>query len=280
VLASQTFTFSFFINIFFPSSFFFSSPIFLIFREVFIGFWEVLNSFLISWSWWMYCKPLIRTYWGAWWLHCQDWLSCPLLRPCRSNYEVIIAWDHLNLVKGVYTFHLDPTLLNLEVCNSTFMCLKLPTRLAETVKTKMQADEWHAFTFFSLSLNDMSFRVFYSGFEKFDWVPALLIAFNYTSNCFQIFNFMQFHSYQTQLSAPKLIVIFILVLGSKFMHFYPQLTNKLLIFFNLTRDLVNSSLFIHTPFLVWCLVLDFFNQVFNCPLNFNIYAIKLLIEPN
>jgi hypothetical protein len=38
----------------------------------------------------------------------------------------------------VHTFHLDITLLNLEVCNSTFICLKLST---QSVKTEMQADE-------------------------------------------------------------------------------------------------------------------------------------------
>jgi hypothetical protein len=39
---------------------------------------------------------------------------------------------------------------------------------------------------------------------------------------------MQFHSCQTQLPAPMLTTFFILVIGSEFMHFYSQLTNKLL----------------------------------------------------
>jgi len=41
---------------------------------------------------------------------------------------------------------------------------------------------------------------------------------------------MQIDPFQTQLSALKLIAIFILFLGSEFVHFDPQLTNKLLIF--------------------------------------------------
>jgi hypothetical protein len=42
-----------------------------------------------------------------------------------------------------HTFHLDPSLLNLEVCNSAFKCLKLPTWSVKTIKTKVQVDEQH-----------------------------------------------------------------------------------------------------------------------------------------
>jgi len=49
-----------FFSFFFRPSFFF-----LILKGVFIGFYEVLNPFLTFWSWGRYCKPLIRTYWGA-----------------------------------------------------------------------------------------------------------------------------------------------------------------------------------------------------------------------
>jgi hypothetical protein len=52
---------------------------------------------------------------------------------------------------------------------------------------------------------------------------------------------MQFYPHQTQLSTSKLTAIFILVLGFVFVHFDPQLINKLL-FFYLASDLVNFSL--------------------------------------
>jgi len=122
--------------------------------RVLLGFWEVLNSFLTIWSWEKCCKPLIKTLWGAfvckhtksksvfaWWLHCRGWPICPFSRPRRSNYDIIIAWDHLKLVDGVHTFYLDLTLFNLEVGSSTFVRLKLPTRSTKTVKTEMQADK-------------------------------------------------------------------------------------------------------------------------------------------
>jgi hypothetical protein len=65
------------------------------------------------------------------------------------------------------------------------------------------------------------------------------------------------------------------------LHFDPQLINKLPI------SLIPPLLIWSIPtlaftylFSVWSLVLDFFNEVPNCPSNFNIYAIKLLICPN
>jgi len=48
----------------------------------------------------------------------------------------------------------------------------------------------------------------------------LLITFVIAST----FNFMQLHS--TQLSAPKFVAFFILVIGYEFVHFDPQLINK------------------------------------------------------
>ena len=51
-------------------------------------------------------------------------------------------------------------------------------------------------------------------------------------------------------------------------------------FFNLAYNSVNFNPYIYTPFPVWFLILDFFNQVPNCPSNLNIYAIKPLIWPN
>ena len=39
------------------------------------------------------------------------------MRLRRSNFDVIVVKDHLILVEGLHTFHLDSTLLNLEVCS-------------------------------------------------------------------------------------------------------------------------------------------------------------------
>jgi len=59
--------------------------------------------------------------------HSHRWLSYPLSRFCQSNCNVIIIEDQLKLVEGVYIFCLDPTLLDLEVCSFTSICLKVPT---------------------------------------------------------------------------------------------------------------------------------------------------------
>lgn len=145
-----------------------------------------MNPFLTSWSWEKCCKPLIRAHWGAfmcehaktksvfaWYLLCWCWLSCPLSRPCRGNSDVVIVWDHLKLIERVHTFHLDPTSLILDVCNSTFMCLD---RL-KLAKQRCKLTNDVPFIFSSLSLNDTSFRVFNLGFDKFQLSL-------YSSNCF------------------------------------------------------------------------------------------------
>jgi len=81
---------------------------------------------------------------------------------------------------------------------------------------------------------------------------------------------MQFHHCLTQLVALKLIIILIIVFGSEFMHFRPSIDQQTFNFFNLVPDLVNFNPYIHAPFSVWFLVLDFFNQVLNWLSNFNI----------
>ena len=159
----------------------------------------------------------------AWLLHYWGWLSYPLLRSRWSNSDIIIAWDHLKLVDRVYIFHLNLTLLNLEVSSFIFIRLKLSSRLVKIVKTEMQADERRVIHLSSLSLNDTLFRVLNLGFDKFQLSPY---SFNYTRNCLQTYNFMQFYPCQTQLAALKLTAIFILVHDSKFVHFDPQLTWK------------------------------------------------------
>jgi hypothetical protein len=131
------------------------------------------------------------------------------------------------LVKEIYTFYLDQTLCNLEVCSSTFIRLNLLTQLAKTVKIEASLSNDVSLIFSSLSLNDTSFRVFNLGLKFFDWVLVLPICFNYTHNCLQTFNFILFNPCQTQLLAPKLTTFIIMVLASKFMYFYAQLTNKL-----------------------------------------------------
>jgi hypothetical protein len=56
--------------------------------------------------------------------------------------------------------------------------------------------------------------------------------------------------------------------------FWPSFDQQTSKFFNLAPNLVNFSPYISLSFPIWSLVLDFFNQVPNCPSNFNIYAIK------
>ena len=62
--------------------------------------------------------------------------------------------------------------------------------------------------------------------------------------------------------------------------FWLSIDQQTSIFFNLTLDLINYSPYVHMPFLVWSLILNFFNQVSNSQSIFNIYAIKPLIWLN
>jgi len=118
--------------------------------RILLGFWKVLNPFLTYWSWEKCFKPLIRTHWGAFMcehmkrksvfaqrFHYQGQLSCPLLRFRWSDYDVIITWYHQKLVEEMHTFHLDPTLHNLKVCSSIFICLMMLTWSAKTIETEM-----------------------------------------------------------------------------------------------------------------------------------------------
>jgi len=65
--------------------------------------------------------------------HSHRWLSYPLSRFCRSNSNVIVIEDYLKLVERVHTFCLDLTLLNLEVCSFTSICLKVLTQSAQNL---------------------------------------------------------------------------------------------------------------------------------------------------
>jgi len=131
----------------------------------------------------------------------------------------------------MHIFYLNPTLLNLKLCSSTFMHLKLSTQLVKIIK-KTRAGRLNnvSLTFSSLSMNDASFKVIDLGLANFNWAPILSTSFNWTHNRLQTFNFIQFHQWQTHLSASKLAVFFILVLDFEFVHFNPELTSKLLIF--------------------------------------------------
>jgi len=55
----------------------------------------------------------------------QGWLSWSLLRLCQRPPK---------MVKEMHTFHLDLSLLYLKVCSSTFIRLKVLTRLAQNLK--------------------------------------------------------------------------------------------------------------------------------------------------
>ena len=84
-------------------------------------------------------KPLMRTFWVSKPAHeklsgffgngclCQSWLGWSLSWFRHSNSDINLAKDYLDLVEGVHTFRSDPFVLDLEVCNSTFKRLKVPT---------------------------------------------------------------------------------------------------------------------------------------------------------
>jgi hypothetical protein len=158
------------------------------------------------------------------------------------------------------------------IYSSVFICLKLPTRSAKTVKTEVTLSNDVSLTFSSLSLNDVLFMVFNLGLTNFNWVHVLSISFNCTHNCLQKFNFKQCHSCQTQLSASKLIF---LSFWSLVMNLYILTLNwpTNFYFFNLVIDLVNFNPLVHVFCSVWSLILDLLHQVSNCPSNFNIYVI-------
>lgn len=52
----------------------------------------------------------------------------------QSNSDINITRDHLKLVEEKHIFRLDPSLFNLKVYSSTFICLKVPTRSAQNLK--------------------------------------------------------------------------------------------------------------------------------------------------
>jgi len=114
----------------------------------------------------------------------------------------------------------------------------------------------------------------------FLWVHVLSISFNCTHNRLPTFNFLQNNSCQTQLSTLKFAAIFILVFSFEFVYFELQLTNKLLflqfqpLIWSISAPKFTCLFQFSSRFLI------FFNQVLNCPSNFNIYAIKPLVWPN
>ena len=133
------------------------------------------------------CESLVRTYekllsvntWKESWFFTQlcfnhGWLSCLFFRLCRSNYDIIVAQDYLKLVEGMHIFHLNPTLLNLEVCSSTSKHLKLSTQSVKTVRA-----DWFAYfqgligvILTSFTWNHLNFV---EGMHTFRLSPNLLI---------------------------------------------------------------------------------------------------------
>jgi len=94
-------------------------------KELFFTFWywekgfkTLIKPFEKLWS--------VYTWKYEWFLnnecHSHRWLSYPFSKPRRSNSNVIILRDHLELIEGMHTFCLDQTLLNLKVCNFTLIC--------------------------------------------------------------------------------------------------------------------------------------------------------------
>jgi len=134
----------------------------------------------------------------------------------------------------MHIFYLNPTLLNLKLCSSTFMQFEVVNSISQNYKKKKKTRAGRlnnvSLTFSSLSMNDASFKVIDLGLAIFNWAPILSTSFNWTHNRLQTFNFIQFHQWQTHLSASKLVAFFILVLDLEFVHFNPELTSKLSIF--------------------------------------------------
>jgi len=64
----------------------------------------------------------------------------PIFKALLEYSNIIVAWDHLNLIEWVFTFHLDPFLLNLKVCSSTFIRSKVSTWSASNLKKLVMSD--------------------------------------------------------------------------------------------------------------------------------------------
>jgi hypothetical protein len=105
------------------------------------GQWAIFDLLILRETWSALDKNLLRKF-EAWTnenksivlhnrYHNYSWLSWPISKPRRSNSNFIVIKEYLKLVDGVYTFYLDPTLFNLEICRFTFICLNIPTRSAQ-----------------------------------------------------------------------------------------------------------------------------------------------------
>jgi hypothetical protein len=90
------------------------NELFLAFRSWEGGFKTIDKNTLRSFK----CEHIKKGWFLKNRCHNQGWL---LFRPRWSNSDIKVAWDHQKLVDEVYTFHLDLTLLNLEVYSFTFI---------------------------------------------------------------------------------------------------------------------------------------------------------------
>lgn len=147
--------------------------------------------------------------------HSRGWLSWPLSRLRRGNSNVKIIGDQLKLVEKMYTFHLDPTLLNLKVISFTYIRLKMSTWLAQNYpKKKMNSGQTicccplFQTMRFEHELDDVSSTLTTEKLWFLIWNLVtikfnLLISFNCICNFISTFNFMQFYPCQTQLSSLK-----------------------------------------------------------------------------
>jgi hypothetical protein len=111
-------------------------------------------------------------------------------------------------------------------------------------------------------------------------VYVLPIALNCTHNCLIEFSFHLILSLPSSIVNPKVDRMFHFILWLWNCAFWPSIEKQTSNFLNFPYNLINVNPCIHASFSVWSLVLDFFNQVPNCPSNFNIYVIKPLIRPN
>jgi hypothetical protein len=61
-------------------------------------------------------------------------IKLPIFEALSKQIQHHYNWLPLEVNKGVHTFGLDSTLLNLEVCSFTSIHLKVPTRSVKNLK--------------------------------------------------------------------------------------------------------------------------------------------------
>jgi hypothetical protein len=159
----------------------------------------------------------------------HGWRSCLLSRPYRSNSDIIVTLDHLNLVEEMHIFHMDPTLLNLKICNSTFIRLMLPNQSAKIIKIEVSLSNNVSLTFSLLSLLITSKHLISWNFisvklncQPLSWLPfsfwslvlnLCILTINWQTN----FQLLQFDPWFGLFQPLHSRVFFSLVLGFRFL---------------------------------------------------------------